>query len=60
MDQSICRVEIVVLAIARVGELLEILLSWPGLRVNESEACDVDVVVNILVQVQLVNIQAGD
>ena len=60
MDQSVGGVEIVLLAVAGVGELLEILLDRPGLGVNETEAGDVDIVMNVLIQVQFVNIQARD
>ena len=45
-------------ACARVGELLEVLLHGPGLGVDQAEAGDVDVVVDVGVQVHLVNVQA--
>ena len=57
MDERVRGEEIVLLPSSRVGKLLEILLDRPGLGVNQSEARDVYVVMDVLIQINLVNIQ---
>ena len=47
-------------AASRVGELLHVELGGPGLRVHEAKPRDVDILVGEGLQVDLVNVQAGD
>ena len=57
VDEGIGGEQIVFLASARVRELLEVLLDWPGLGVDQTEAGDVDVMMDVGFQINLVNVQ---
>ena len=47
-------------AAPRVWKLLHIKLSGPGLGIHEAKAGDIDVLVGEGLQVDLVNVEAGD
>ena len=59
MNQSIGREQVVLLPHSGVWILFKVLLDRDRLRVDQSEAGDIDVVVNVSVQVDLVDIQTG-